>query len=541
MKKVRNKKGIWVGLAIVIALAGIGGGGYWYVDSLAYKTARVEAGVSVQPSDFMKKEEADTIFTDAKGNPANYDLTALGEHELYVKQGWFTHKVILTVQDTICPTGEVVPVSSEVGTEVEPELFVQNVQDATKVTIAYDTQPDYQQIGQQTVSLYLCDEGQNKTYMESTLYLSPIHEEMIVEVGSERPTLEDFVISGNTYSTTTDLEAIDMNELSSNEVDICVDGQEYVSVLKIVDTTPPEITVHDLQWYLGVPTDPKYFVEEMEDVTDIGMSFVKAPDVESGEEQQVEMIFTDEGGNSITKQAKITFTEDHEVPQIVGAQDMTVYLGRGASYRKDITIEDNCPEGLTLEVDSSQVVLSELGTYPVTYTARDYSGNESSVTVQLTVADVCYDEETVNELADAILANIITEDMTNYDKVLAIFNYVKTHVAYIGTTDKESWVKAAYEGFTTGKGDCFAFASTTKVLLTRAGIKNMDIEKIPTKSRHYWNLVDIGDGHGWYHLDTTPRKDHPTIFLWDEATLMAYSAQHWRSHNYDHDLYPVVP
>ena len=66
----------------------------------------------------------------------------------------------------------------------------------------------------------------------------------------------------------------------------------------------------------------------------------------------------------------------------------------------------------------------------------------------------------------------------------------------------------------------------------------MDIEKIPAKTRHYWNLVDIGEG--WYHFDTTPRKDRPTIFMWDEARMMDYSQNHNLSHNYDHSLYPVV-
>ena len=68
------------------------------------------------------------------------------------------------------------------------------------------------------------------------------------------------------------------------------------------------------------------------------------------------------------------------------------------------------------------------------------------------------------------------------------------------------------------QGDCYVFACTAKVLLTRAGITNMDIEKIPAKTRHYWNLVDIGDG--WYHFDTTPRKDGTIFFMWDDAKLM---------------------
>lgn len=66
----------------------------------------------------------------------------------------------------------------------------------------------------------------------------------------------------------------------------------------------------------------------------------------------------------------------------------------------------------------------------------------------------------------------------------------------------------------------------------------MDIAKIPAKTLHYWNLVDLGEG--WFHFDTTPRTDHPTIFMWTDAQMMDYSVRHNNSHNYDHDSYPAV-
>ena len=65
-----------------------------------------------------------------------------------------------------------------------------------------------------------------------------------------------------------------------------------------------------------------------------------------------------------------------------------------------------------------------------------------------------------------------------------------------------------------------------------SGVHSIDFNKIIPQPE------DIGDG--WYHLDTTPRKDHPTIFYWTDEQLMEYSAQHNNSHNYDHDAYPKV-
>ncbi len=121
---------------------------------------------------------------------------------------------------------------------------------------------------------------------------------------------------------------------------------------------------------------------------------------------------------------------------------------------------------------------------------------------------------------------------------MAIYNYIRRNVGYINHSEKGDWVRAAYEGLAKRQGDCYVYACTAKALLTRAGIKNMDIAKIPTRREHYWNLVDVGDG--WYHFDTTPRTDHTVFFLWTDADLMAYSAQHYNCHNYDRTLYPEI-
>ncbi len=128
--------------------------------------------------------------------------------------------------------------------------------------------------------------------------------------------------------------------------------------------------------------------------------------------------------------------------------------------------------------------------------------------------------------------------MSLRDKAWAIYSYVLGNVSYINHTEKGDWIRAAYEGLVDKKGDCYAYACAAKALLTRAGIPNLDIRRIPTSFEHYWNLVDVGEG--WYHFDTTPRPDHPTIFLWTDAELMEYNAEHYGAFDYDPALYPEI-
>ena len=232
-------------------------------------------------------------------------------------------------------------------------------------------------------------------------------------------------------------------------------------------------------------------------------------------------------------------TEDTEAPVIQGAADMQIFLGESVSYRKNISVTDNSQIEPVLTVDTSKVNLEAPGAYPVVYTAQDNAGNITSVTVQLTIELKVYTQEEVDVLADGILAQIITEDMSQRDKAVAIYNWITSHVSYISHSYGDDWIRSAYEGLALRKGDCRVYAATAKELLTRAGIINMDIRKIPSSTDHFWNLVDVGEG--WLHFDTCPRSEGIKGFcLWTDAELMEFSQAHNGTHNYDHDAYPQV-
>lgn len=533
-KQNKWKKIIIAGVAFLVLIT-LAAGGWFYVDSLAYKLCRVEAGVSVTPSDFLKKPDADAVFTQ---NSQPFSITEPGEYRIEVKSGWFTHSCVLIIMDTIAPTGQAVPMRMQIGENCGPEDFVENISDATTVEITYAAEPDFARAGSQTVQVALTDQGGNRTIVESELFLSPVVEDLTVEAGEGIPSVGSFLLGEEKGKFVTRTADLDDHKTGDYAVVIQVDGEDYTSMLHIRDTIPPQAEVHDIEGFAVLPRPVEDFVTEVEDATAVTMAFREEPDLSFAGTQQVEIVFTDEGGNETVKTAELTLVEDVEPPVIRGAKDMLIYMGDSISYRKHVTVDDNCPEGLQLTVDTSSVNLQEAGVYPVVYTAVDAAGNTASVTVQLTVIARLYTIEEVNALADAVLAGIITEDMSDRDKAWAIYTYIRRNVGYINFSEKGDWVRAAYEGLAKRQGDCYVYASTAKALLTRAGIKNMDIAKIPTKREHYWNLVDVGDG--WYHFDTTPRSDHTIFFLWTDAELMEYSNAHYRCHNYDPEAYPEI-
>lgn len=500
-----------------------------------YRECYVEAGIEITAKDFLKNTGDQAFFT---GESDVIDVTQPGEYHLVVKRGYFSHACILHIVDSIAPKGNSAKVKLEMGKECEADAFVMDIEDATEVKVTYLEKPDFSRPGKQKVGVLLTDLGGNKTEICSELFISQVVSELTIEAGSEPPELKDFVIEGEKADFISDIQSYDYLVPADKVVTLKVDGAIYKVVMHIVDTIPPKVKVKNIEGYTLLPRAAEDFIVFADDVTELKVKFVKEPDIKNVGTQNVEISVTDAGGNEVIEQATLTLKDDTEAPIIDGVADLNVIVGNSISYKKNIVVTDNCPEGLTLTVDNSKVDLSTQGVYPITYIAKDFAGNETIASANVVVKPRVYTEGEIYALADAVLSRIITPDMTQKEKVQAIYNYNMKHISYVSHSEKENWLRAAYEGLVDGKGDCYVYACTAKALLTRAGITNMDIVKIPSKTKHYWNLVNLGEG--WYHFDTTPRKDHPTIFMWTEAQMMDYSARHNGSHNYDHSLYPAV-
>lgn len=217
------------------------------------------------------------------------------------------------------------------------------------------------------------------------------------------------------------------------------------------------------------------------------------------------------------------------------------------SYKKSIRVTDNCDDAseITLEVDNSSVNLSVVGNYVVHCTATDASGNsvEKDITVQvMEPSPAGLTVEQINGYADNILASIINDSMSLYDKAYAIYKWTRGNIGYLNESQKGDWLQGAYDGMIKKRGDCFTYAATAKFLLERIGLEPVVItkekESWTSQSNHYWLLLDIGDGY--YHFDPTRRADGTWFFMWTDAQILEYSNAHAGSHNFTRSKYPPI-
>lgn len=364
-----------------------------------------------------------------------------------------------------------------------------------------------------------------------------------VEAGTA-PSPAMFLVDAQAYGELaafkTDMSTVNINVPGEYPIVITINGKDYSTVMEIVDKAPPAAAPSGYATEVGVLPEAYMLVTDVQDVSDVTVSYYQEPDVSKGGTAEAIVRLTDAYGNTTDMVVELLVTADEVPPVIEGAVDLEYFLGESISYKSGITVTDDETDSPKLSVDNSQVDSSKAGTYPVTYTATDDAGNTASVTVQLTLKEKpkgYVDKETVYDLARKVLDDITNDSMTDMEVAFAIYKWTKSNIAYTGSSDKSSWTKGAYQAFTKKSGDCYNYFAAAKALYDVAGIENVDVIKSDTShSSHYWSLINLGDG--WYHVDCTPRRNVGYFFMNTDAELEAYSKKNKNSHIFDTDAYP---
>ncbi|MFP4698537.1 MAG: immunoglobulin-like domain-containing protein [Eubacteriales bacterium] len=502
------------------------------------KVITIEAGSDIPDiTEFIDDEEA--VFVTEL---SSIDTKVPGVYNIEIKTEDKTIKSKLKIEDTIKPVADLREQEIPLGDTVEAEDFVENIEDVTEVKVAYLEEPDFEQIGEQEVSLIIEDAGKNKTELTASLYIGKVHKSVDVEIGTKQLSTSQFMMSKDFKGTfVTDISTLDFNSIGKKDIILSVDNDEYTTQVNVIDTVPPKADIVNQITWEGEPIKAKEFVENIEDNTSVSVRYKEQPDFSKIGDQIINIILEDEGGNKTEYESQLTVQEDLEPPVIEGAYNQTVYIGDRVSYRKNVTVSDNKDDDIELVIDSSAVNLKTAGTYEVVYSATDSSGNKTTKTVEIVIKEKPegIDIDELHSLADTILESIINEDMTDKEKLWAIFNWTNTNIKYIGYSDKSDWMKGANQGLKSRKGDCFNYYATSRLLLTNAGFENLPIERVD--GTHFWNLVKY-EGE-WYHFDASPYRTgyRYVCFLRTDAEVEEYSEWCIDFFKFDESNYPRTP
>ena len=374
-------------------------------------------------------------------------------------------------------------------------------------------------------------------------FSSPVKQTVTVEVGTKEISEEMFFENDDDQLTiVTNLSDIDLSNVGSHTISFTKKNRVYTTTLLVIDTTAPVIQTISKEIYTDETVTPSDMISEIIDLSDTTVSFLTEPPFGTAGEHQIQISVIDTSGNETIETATLTIIRDEIAPTFSPMEDINVQVGGTISYKKGVTVSDNHDETVLFSVDSSSVDLSKAGTYEITYTATDKAGNTATAkrTVNVTIKPVI-DRDLVDNMAKDVLNKIITDDMTEHEKIDTIFRWVRKNMVYASSPEQKI-PEAAYVAFTKKRGDCYNYYAMTTVLLDGCGIQNMKIERYGGKTSHIWLLVNIGSG--WYHYDTTPQHHlYPyTCFMktdqevWDYAKSRGDGRSDY--YNFNLSLYP---
>lgn len=530
--------------------------------------SRVKKEVTIELGQTVSAEELKRFSWD-KGSfvwVEQPDVSSYGEKQGKLQVFPITYKVTIFVTDEMAavspkPTEPVledktapvvtvknVSVYAEdyINGSVLPEHFIETIEEESPYEIEVLSKPGDGEFGTKKYSFVVKDSFGNSTNVEAEITIYNLKKSLNSELGFALPEATAFLYSPTEEATfVTDISSVNVMMEGTHEITLLVDGQEIVSTLHIKDTMAPKLVLTTAETWLNKPLEATKFIDYNE-TTDNSDAFdtvyAVEPDWSVEGEQKVSITAVDASGNSITEEATLVIKKDTKAP-VVTVTDIDIKVGGTVSYKKAVSYYDDIDskDEMKLSIERSGVNLKEVGTYEVTYTVTDCSGNSTSVVGKINVLNESpkwEDEDAIHEKAQGILDSILKDGMTDREKAKAIYKWIKNNIGYISHSEKGNYTRGAYEGLFKYQGDCFVYASTAKELLTLAGIQNIDIVKATTNPSHYWNLVYIEDG--WYHFDSTPRKDKSEFFLLTDAELEAYSSTHKNTHIFDRSLYPKI-
>jgi hypothetical protein len=538
-RKSRNKQIFFliIGIEVLLLICGLA---YVQLRPLVVKAVTIEAGEkALNVEEFL-------LYKNRKGsfitNVQDMNLTAPGIYEIKIKVGKRIQTSNLEIVDTIPPKAIVINQVALREETIEASNFVTEITDATEVTVSYLKAPDTKLLGDQEVTILLEDSGNNFIEKTAMLTVLDMKNSVTLEAGSKMDiTVNDFVDNDKyEIAFVTDLTTLDISVPVEHKIQINVNGRIVTGSIEIKDTISPTATIINQEIWKGEKPSAETFVTDIKDASEVKVSYKETPDFTKSGEQEVVIELEDGSSNRAQLKALCTIKEDLEPPVINGVADKTVYIGDAISYKKGVSVEDNKDEDLAFTVDSGKVNLKKEGNYSVTYSAFDKAGNKTTKKITITVKKFLISEETLYEQADVVLTKIVKDSMTNREVAHEIYKWIKQHISYTGTSDKSDWMAEAYRGMKNGVGDCFTYYAVAEALLTRADIDNMRVTRVGGTTKHFWNLVNCGDG--WYHFDSCPNRDHKDSFMLTDDEVAELTKLRGKNYYiFDKTLYPETP
>lgn len=315
-------------------------------------------------------------------------------------------------------------------------------------------------------------------------------------------------------------------DIGEYDLRLSLNGHHFSVPLIIADTTPPMAVPVEQTIPMGQEVYPEMFVAEVFDASGIlSIHFTSEPNVYSPGNQVVEVALFDIYGNERIISAHLN-VQRNEIPPTFEGIPSIIYgvIDSPLPVDDSVVALDAFGRELAFEVDTSQVNFAQVGEYIAIFWVEDCCGNRAQEEVPVELHNI--DPLPVITEVDLILAEILTDGMSQVDETRAIFEWVRRNLTLddnVPENNPESSIEGAAIALERRRGNNLVWQAISEVLLTRAGIQNMRISNPPAtgddaRTPFVWSLVNPDD-RGWHHFDSMPSRvrNNQQMFMMTQA------------------------
>ncbi len=395
--KTNKTRKILLAVGIILILAALGAFGayeYHYYTLQKFHDATIELGDEFPDiSEFLTenaKPEKVSFVTDT----ASVDISRVGDVEVALKQWIKEETVTLSVVDTTAPVVVFVDETTKnIDYELNAEDFVISVDDLSETTVSFADEPDdTESYEDKELTVIVTDSSGNSVSHECKLTYQWIFDEVTIELGEEleaKDVLIDQLVGKNLISQD-DIDEINEDGVGEYELVSEAGGKTSVCHVTVEDTTPPELELTEVAIYEVDTASMDDFVVSAWDASgDVSLRFRSALGFGKIGEYTVVIEAEDSCGNVTTKETTLTVKEDDVAPEISGLSDLSVT--ERSSEKPDLSAgvssKDYVDGKCSFSYNDKDVDYDTPGTYYVTYTSSDKTGNKTTEKRKITVLE----------------------------------------------------------------------------------------------------------------------------------------------------------
>ena len=444
------------------------------------------------------------------------DLTKAGTQALTFRHGSKEETVTLTIQDTIAPQAVVKEVDADLDAELKADAFIEKIIDFAQVTVEFAEAPTApESYGEQTVQIRLTDASGNTTVVTSKVFYYWIRNSVTLELG-QTLTKADLLLDPERDEALIDqaqIDAINAGGVGTYTVTSTSGDTTKECTVTVQDTTAPALELKEVTIYTDATATVENFVKSATDISgEVKLKLITELSFGTAGSQTVIIEATDKNGNVTQAETTLNIIQDTAGPGFYGVTEITINKNQTPDYLKGVYAYDAKDGVVAFTHNANNVDITKAGTYYVTYSATDLSGNTSTYRRKVTVK---HDASDTAELVRSIAASLP-------DDPKQIRDYVRKSIVYSYDWGGEDPV---WFGFTNKYGNCYVHALCLQAILTEKGYTTQLIWV--TDKSHYWLIIETEDG--WRHIDATPGTSHTKYFelMTDKMRKETLSGRDW--------------